>query len=710
MSESKTPGDRRAQHVALLGCAVQSAASILLLILALWADRSHLLLALAHFLSVGVPIWLILYLVLNQIRRVGIEALETQELQRAREAGTSQAIFELDEEALLLEQNRLKWMVRWLLPSGTVAVALFLLVGHFLLWGRSLDDAFNENVLRRTGQPTLVMWFVIGVGFLCFLYARYALALARLPQWGLIRAGAVCMAGSALVCVLAAIALMASPTIEWAEPLAAYVIPVALLLLGVEFAVNFVLDLYRSRTADEVPRPSFDSRLLGMIGEPGGIAKSIADAVNYQFGFRVSSTWFYQLLQRWLFPIMVVAFAAVLMLTSVVIVDADEEVVIERFGRLLREPREVLSPGLHFKWPYPVDVVYRVPTRRISELVIGEAAEEDDDEHGHKLIVWTEKHEYVPELMLLVASPSLETLSSERQPSSAPEVDSVRREGSESVAVSLLMASVPIEYRIKDVTEFLYVHDDPRKLLEVVAYQYLSDYAASVDIDEFMGPGRTAFNRDVKRALQSRLDERDAGIEVVFAGLRDAHPPAKSKVAETFQAVVSAETKKAALIHAAEGEARRILISAVGTEARAKALDEAIRARDLLPAGSSQLAQARKLVEDLLLGNPEKGIAPVSGEAAALIADARAMSSDQISRAAAKALTFGTQLAAFQAAPDLYRHRKTLGVYSGLENTRKYLIVGDRSNVIVVQDTTSEAGLDQVLREGVAKERAKQKP
>ena len=484
----------------------------------------------------------------------------------------------------------------------------------------------------------------------------------------------------------------------------------ALLILASEFVVNFILDLYRPRSRDEIPRPSFDSRLLGMIGEPGGIAKSIADAVNYQFGFQVSSTWFYQLLQRWLLPIFIVAFAAVLALSSVVIVEAGEQVVVERFGRPQTAPSDILTPGVYLKWPYPFEIVYRVPTGRISELVIGDAAEEDEHGHNKDIIVWTEQHEHVSELMLLVASPKLETLASEEPSDRVQDTTAVSAGGTESVAVSLLMASVPIEYRVKDVAEYLYKFAQPAKFLEVIGYQFLCDYAAGVDIDELMGPGRTRFNRVVKQALQDKLDEREVGIEIVFVGIQDAHPPAESKVAETFQSVVAAEMLMAATIHAAKGKARSVLISIAGTESRALALDDAIRARNALDRNAPGYAEAEQRVEDLLMGNPAKGISRISGAAAALIANARADASNQVSKAAAKALVFGTQLAAYKAAPNLYRQRKLLEVYSQIDSIRKYLITGDPSNVIIEQDTAKEAGLDEVLTEGVAKERAKRAP
>jgi regulator of protease activity HflC (stomatin/prohibitin superfamily) len=705
MTKTAMAGDRRAQHLALAGFFLQSAAFVLLLGLALWQD-SQLGATLARFLFPGIPIWFVMYLVLSQIRRVGLEALETKEIKRAQDAGNTQALFEVDNESLLLEQNRLTWMIRWLLPGCTVVVSLILLLGHFVGWNWTLEEAFDPTVLKPTSEPMLMMAFVIGVAFVCFLFARSVLALARLPGWRLLRAGAVFLVGAAMASVLVAFSLMATETYAWAEPTIAYLIRVVLIVLGFEMAVNLVLDMYRPRSPGEFPRPAFDSRLLGLISEPGGMAKSIAEAFNYQFGFQVSSTWFYQLLQRWLLPITGLGVAVIALLTSVVIVDADEQVVIERFGRLNAVEDSVLDPGLHFKWPFPIDIVHRVPVKRIGELVIGEPGD-DDHAHEHEAILWTEPHEFVSEMMLLVASPKLEGMN---RGGGFTGMQRGRAPVSESVAVSLLMVSVPIEYRVKDLLRYLYTYDDPVKLMEVIAYQYLSDYAASVDIDELIGPGREAFNEKLRGKLQDRLDELDSGIEVVFCGIRGAHPPAKDNVAASFQAVVSARTSMKAIINAAQGEAVRILTSLAGTQQRAFDLDEAIRVRDALSSDSKAYAAAEERVEALLAGDAKMGDAPISGEAAAMIADARANASVEMSRAAAKSLTFGTQVAAYTAAPLLYKHRKWLDNYEQLQDTRKYLIVGDRSNVVIEYDTAKAAGLDEVLSEGVQEERKKRLP
>lgn len=706
MSEAVSTGDRRPQTVAFVGFLIQLASFAVLIALA-YKLGSDSALAVARLVAIGGPIWIGLWLVLKQIRRVEQEALEAAELQRAREAGVSNAIFETNQEGFFVEQNKLNSLARWMLPGITVFLSFKLLAGQFRGWGWTFESAFARDGFRRTDDPTLAMWIVVAIGFANFLYSRYAIALSRMPGWRLLHAGAVAMAANAIACLGLAIALMTTKSMDWAEPLLAYIIRIALLVIGIEFAINYALDFYRPRLKGEVPRPSFDSRLLGLISEPGGIAKSIAEAANYQFGFEVSSTWFYQLLQRWMFPIMVFTFFVVMALSSIVIVEAGEEAVIERWGRpvQIQKDADVLGPGLYFKWPYPMDVVYRAPSRRLNETILGEATKEDDHD-PRKAILWTEAHEYVPEMMVLVASPKsdLDDTTSKAIPDAT-----AASSGTESVPVSLLMISVPIHYRIRDIHKFLYTYSEPVKLLESVAYQLFSNFAAEMNLDSLMGPGRDAINRDLRNKIQSRVDELDMGVEIVFAGIRGAHPPPRDQVAATFQKVISAQTSMGTIIHAAEGEARKKLIAAAGSEAAAKALDEAIIERDRLRGNAAtpaaELAAADAKVDSLLIGNEAEGRASVGGEAASRIAGAKAHAQAAISDAQVKVRMFETEVAAHAAAPSLFEQRKLLEVYAGLELVRKYIIVGDASNVTVIYETAEEAGLDRVLSEGVDKEK-----
>jgi regulator of protease activity HflC (stomatin/prohibitin superfamily) len=705
--------------VALGGLVIQVASVALTAAVWHWSGGSDAIKSCAVLMLVGVPIWVVLRIVFRQLRRVQAEELETTELRRAQAAGDNTALFEVDREELLIEQSRLKWMVKWLLPATTVILFTMLFVFQFTIWNWSFDAAFQplgSGGVIRTTQPTLWMWFIVFVGFVCFLFARYTLALARIRQeWEILRAGAACMAASAISCLLLALTLMASSQLSWVEPLYAYLVRAVLLILAVEFALNFVLDFYRPRTRRKLPRPSFESRLFGLVSEPGGIAKSIADAVNYQFGFEVSTTWFYQLLQRWFLPLVVTCFLIILGLSTVVVVEADEHVVVERFGSPWREnaadpnsPLVILGPGIHFKRPFPIDITRRVPVEQISELTIGEASKAESEDPG-KAILWTEQHEYVPELMLLVAAP--QSASQPTRPAVDPNAAPGARSADRSVSSSLLMVSVPIQYRIKDLNAYLYKYESVEKVMEGVVYQILSDYASNVDIDALISHGRRELNEELRTRFQAKINELGLGIDLVFVGIRGAHPPAQDQVAAAFHEVVSAETRMAATINAARGQEQTILTRVAGSVDRARELDAAIQEKkriDSDPAATAeQIAAANARLDELLMGNPEKDILPIGGEAAVGIANARDGATQRISEAIRKSMAFSAEVASYNASPELYMARRRLDVYRRLGNVRKYFIDGDPTKVMIEWDDEEQAALDQVLESGADKERSK---
>ena len=94
-----------------------------------------------------------------------------------------------------------------------------------------------------------------------------------------------------------------------------------MLLLAAEIALNFVLNLYRPRRPGEVPRPAFDSRILSLFAAPDSIVRSINEAVNYQFGFDITSSWGYQLLLRSGVWLLVFAVGILVALSSIVVVE-----------------------------------------------------------------------------------------------------------------------------------------------------------------------------------------------------------------------------------------------------------------------------------------------------------------------------------------------------------------------------------------------------
>src|ERR1035437_9631927 len=115
----------------------------------------------------------------------------------------------------------------------------------------------------------------------------------------------------------------------------------------------------RSTTSGSSPwaerRYSHDSRVLSLIASPESIGHSIAEALNYQFGFQVSSTWFYKLLQRAFIPLALIGTMILWGLSGLIIVDEGQEYVVLRWGQ--PSPKRVLTPrnAPYLIWPWPIE-------------------------------------------------------------------------------------------------------------------------------------------------------------------------------------------------------------------------------------------------------------------------------------------------------------------------------------------------------------------
>jgi hypothetical protein len=291
------------------------------------------------------------------------------------------------------------------------------------------------------------------------------------PEWKPLRAGGSSLLGVAVVCFILAVCLAAAyifPNKYWPVNVMALVIPGLLVILGAETAVNLVMDIYRPRLKGRYSRSAFDSRLLGVINEPGGILRSAADAIDYQFGFEVSQTWFYKLLEEWIVPLLLFGVVTLYLLSCIVVVAPDEEAIIEHFGNPMTKAGKVRSigPGLALKCPWPIDIAYKHRTKMISEISIGFIPKIDPETGGihREPLLWGQAH-HEKEYRLLVASEQ-----------GAGQVAG-------AVPVSLVIAAVPVQYRIKDLYSFVYKHDEPEKVLESICYRELTKYAASAKLE-----------------------------------------------------------------------------------------------------------------------------------------------------------------------------------------------------------------------------------
>ena len=139
-----------------------------------------------------------------------------------------------------------------------------------------------------------------------------------------------------------------------------------------------MLEVYRVRVRGGETRLLYESRLVGLFGQPEAIITTAAHALDYQFGFKVSETWFYRFLEKALGWLILAQLAILVLSTCFVVIEPGDEALLERFGRPMGE-NGVIGPGLHFKLPWPIDQTIVYHTEQMQTFIVG--AEPEDAQH-----------------------------------------------------------------------------------------------------------------------------------------------------------------------------------------------------------------------------------------------------------------------------------------------------------------------------------------
>ena len=308
-------------------------------------------------------------------------------------------------------------------------------------------------------------------------------------------------------------------------------------VLAVEFVSNFITEFYRPRTLEE-ERPVFESRLLALFTEPGGVMRNIAETLDYQFGFKVSKTWIYSFAERSLFPLLALWLLTLWLFTCISEVAPGEVGIRERWGCITGKP---LASGIYFKLPWPAERIQRCPVDRIQELVIGpQMTTEAGVELRPEVVLWTKKH-YAQDARFLVAT------------------EKDRGSGKE-IPVSILSASIALQFRVKNdgIIDYVYGHYNTPQVLKDIAERAVSSYLVSVDMIKVMSKEREKVVDDLYKQIQDKADQEKLGVEILSVSLHDAHPPVE-EVAASFQDVIGAREEKAATILAAQAQKLNIL-------------------------------------------------------------------------------------------------------------------------------------------------------
>jgi len=248
--------------------------------------------------------------------------------------------------------------------------------------------------------------------------------------------------------------------------------------------------------------------------------------------FRMPEIDFKQLL--WLPAIVLVA---IFLFSSWFTISPEEEGVVLRFGKQVR----TVSPGLHFKIPFGVEKVYKLPVKRQLK-----------EEFGFRTVnagvrtTYTKKG-YANESLMLTGDLN------------AADVEWI------------------VQYRIDDPYKYLFrvrhTRTTFRDLNEAVMRRVVGDRTVS----EVLTVGRQEIADTARQILQKYCDMYEMGIKVDQVVLQDVNPP--DPVKPSFNEVNEAQQEREKLINQARSEYNRVIPRAQGEalkvveEARGYALE-----------------------------------------------------------------------------------------------------------------------------------------
>lgn len=520
----------------------------------------------AGFMGLGLIVAITAHFQMRLEERERLEGLEFTELKKSTR--DSSLFAEQAADTFPARQARIQFE-KYFVPGVAILLLLLQALGAWLLWKAVADD------VHPAAEQSTVAMVVFAISFLLyFQLGKYAAVFARLEGLRLLRPQAsYLLLGAALSLVVVGMEIAASAGHpEW-DLYGARVLTVLLALVAGENLITLVFEIYRPRLRGQQAHPLYESRLIGILSQPGGLVRTAAQALDYQFGFKVSETWFYRFLEKALAWLILAQIVALLAFSTVVVIEVGEKGLLERFGRPV-PGRAVLEPGVHFKLPWPLSKVYRYETERVQTFMLGMIADEHAEEE--RTLLWTKAHAK-EEFNMLVASRSEEGESGD--PGSGAD---------QTVPVNLLSVKVPVHYEIHDLEKFAYGAVDAGRLLQDLANAELTRYLASVDLDELMGTGRQQAATELMRNIQGKADKHDLGVKILFLGMAGIHPPIKA--APDFEAVMNAQQAAEATNNLAEAYAVTIVpaAKAEATNMLNRAEADRLRLVSLAAAGASR--------------------------------------------------------------------------------------------------------------------------
>jgi len=202
-------------------------------------------------------------------------------------------------------------------------------------------------------------------------------------------------------------------------------------------------------------------------------------------------------------------------------IPAESEGVVLRFGRYL----DTVEPGLHFKWPFGIDRVRILPTRRQLKM-----------EFGFYTPHYTNPDQLGP--------------------------DPEREKSMVTGDLNAALVEWVVQYRIRDPRQYLFDVRNPAQTLRDLSEAAMREVVGDRTVDEVITIGR----QEIEVAALSRLQELvklyQLGVVVDQVQLKNVNPP--QPVQASFNEVNKAQQDRESMINVANGEYNKAVPRARG--------------------------------------------------------------------------------------------------------------------------------------------------
>jgi HflK protein len=224
-------------------------------------------------------------------------------------------------------------------------------------------------------------------------------------------------------------------------------------------------------------------------------------------------------------------------LSGVYALNPNETGVIERFGHKLLP---YSTPGLHYKWPWPVERLTRIQANRVRVVEIGFRSNAGADAEP-AAYEWNVQHrggrfQKVTEESLMLTGDQ-----------------------------NMIELTATVHYLPERPDDFLFRQLDADATVRAAAESVIQGVTTSTSLDEVLTNRRREIEARAKQELDKRLADYGAGVHVLEVKLEDVHP--SIEVVDAFRQVSDAFEEKNRLINEAQGYKNEQLALAQGNAA-----------------------------------------------------------------------------------------------------------------------------------------------